>query len=78
MNLIDKNKHIVYLFNAVLSVENKIRDNYEIPDIEKIVQKAIHFTLEDDQRPLKTSSAVRIGFGRRVLNFSLLVMCYGT
>jgi hypothetical protein len=77
MNLIDKNKHIVYMFNAVLSVENKIRDNYGIHDIAYIVRKATHFTLDDDQRLLKTSSVVRIGFGRHVLNFSLLVMRYG-
>jgi hypothetical protein len=78
MNLIDKNKHIVYMFNAVLSVEKNIRDNYGIPEIANIVRKATQFTLEDDQRPLKTSSAVRIGFGRHVLNFPLLVIRYGT
>ncbi|KAK2373800.1 ankyrin repeat-containing protein ITN1 [Trifolium repens] len=61
----------------ILSVENKIRDNYGIHDIAYIVRKATHFTLDDDQRLLKTSSVVRIGFGRHVLNFSLLVMRYG-
>jgi hypothetical protein len=75
MNFIDKNKQVVYTWNAVLSVENEFMD-YGIPDIANLVQKVTHIAV--DERPLKTSFVGQFGSSRRILNYLLLVMHYGT
>ncbi|XP_045813960.1 uncharacterized protein LOC123907653 isoform X2 [Trifolium pratense] len=65
------------LIYDILSVEKEFKVKYEIPDIAIIVRRVTNITVDNDQRPLKTSSVVRIGFGRHVLNSLLLVMHYG-
>lgn len=58
MNLIDKHKQIIYMLNAVLSVEREFRGNYEIPDIANSVQRVTRIAVVYDERKrtLKKSS----------------------
>ncbi|WJX56313.1 hypothetical protein P8452_41981 [Trifolium repens] len=73
-NQFNRREQFIY---DILSVEKEFKDMYHIPDISNFVQMVTHIAIDDNERPQRILSVGWFGFGTRILNYLLFVMCFG-